>query len=101
MLRRLWLIFAQATTVGLALLFIVSTLRPEWIGRSPATLAPALADVTHVIHCAGRTKALRVSEFYDTNEQGTRHLLDAVNRTAPAIQRVVLLSSLAAARQPG
>jgi serine protease DegQ len=34
MLRRLWLIFAQATTVGLALLFIVSTLRPEWLSRS-------------------------------------------------------------------
>jgi len=34
MLRRLWLIFAQATTVGLALLFIVTTLRPEWLSRS-------------------------------------------------------------------
>ncbi|HTN48628.1 MAG TPA: trypsin-like peptidase domain-containing protein [Burkholderiaceae bacterium] len=33
MLRRVWLIFAQATTVGLALLFVVSTLRPEWLAR--------------------------------------------------------------------
>jgi len=29
MLRRLWLLFAQATTVGLGLLFVVSTLRPN------------------------------------------------------------------------
>jgi len=31
MLRNLWLTFAQAVTVGLAALFIVSTLRPEWL----------------------------------------------------------------------
>jgi serine protease DegQ len=29
--RRLWLLFAQAVTVGIALLFIVQTLRPEWL----------------------------------------------------------------------
>ena len=40
-LRRIWLIFAQATTVGLALLFVVSTLRPEWLARTPAAVAPA------------------------------------------------------------
>jgi len=42
MLRRIWLIFAQATTIGLALLFVVSTLRPEWLARAPVTPAPAL-----------------------------------------------------------
>ena len=42
MLRRIWLIFAQATTIGLALLFVVSTLRPEWLARTPAPPAPAL-----------------------------------------------------------
>ena len=33
MLRRLWLLFAQATTVGLGLLFVVTTLKPQWLGR--------------------------------------------------------------------
>src|SRR5215203_925782 len=37
MIRRLWLVFAQATTIGLALLFIVSTLRPEWLSPRPAS----------------------------------------------------------------
>ncbi|OVZ55540.1 2-alkenal reductase [Pigmentiphaga sp. NML080357] len=32
-MRRLWLIFAQTTTVCLAILFIVATLRPEWLPR--------------------------------------------------------------------
>jgi serine protease DegQ len=39
MLRRLWLLFAQATTMGLALLFIVSTLKPEWLKRAPLSVA--------------------------------------------------------------
>ena len=33
-MRRLWLIFAQACTICLALLFVVSTLRPEWLSRA-------------------------------------------------------------------
>lgn len=31
-MRRLWLLFAQTVTVGLAILFIVTTLKPEWTG---------------------------------------------------------------------
>ncbi|MDR3055747.1 MAG: Do family serine endopeptidase [Zoogloeaceae bacterium] len=33
-MRKLWLIFAQATTVALAVFFVVVTLKPEWAGRS-------------------------------------------------------------------
>jgi len=33
-MRRLWLIFAQACTVCLALLFVVTTLKPEWLSRA-------------------------------------------------------------------
>jgi len=41
MLRRIWLVFAQATTVGMALLFVVSTLKPQWISREPLVAKPA------------------------------------------------------------
>lgn len=37
-MHRLWLIFAQTTTVALAMLFVVSTLKPEWLGRPGATI---------------------------------------------------------------
>ena len=33
-MRRLWLIFAQTVTVSLAVVFVVSTLKPEWLGKS-------------------------------------------------------------------
>jgi serine protease DegQ len=32
-MRRLWLLFAQTVTVGLALWFIVTTLKPNWINK--------------------------------------------------------------------
>src|SRR5487761_2349552 len=32
-MRRLWLIFAQAVTLSLAVLFVVQTLKQEWLGR--------------------------------------------------------------------
>lgn len=32
-MRKTWLIFSQAVTVALALLFVVATLKPEWLGR--------------------------------------------------------------------
>lgn len=39
-MRRLWLIFAQATTLCVAALFVVSTLKPEWLpARGPGTAA--------------------------------------------------------------
>src|ERR1700739_524564 len=31
MLRRFWLLFAQAVTVLLALMFIIATLKPQWL----------------------------------------------------------------------
>lgn len=62
-----------------------------------ATLDAALEDVTHVIHCAGATKALDAAGFFAANERGTRNLVDAVNRRAGQIQRLIHVSSLAAA----
>ena len=32
-MRRLWLIFSQAATVALAVLFVVGTLKPQWLVR--------------------------------------------------------------------
>lgn len=34
-MKKLWLIFAQTATVCLAAFFVVSTLKPQWVGRAP------------------------------------------------------------------
>jgi Do/DeqQ family serine protease len=39
MWRRTWLLFAQAVTVALAVLFVVATLKPEWLPRNGGVAA--------------------------------------------------------------
>ena len=71
-------------------------LRPGSIG-DPESLRQAMAGVTHVIHCAGATRASRISGFYEANQAGARNVIDAVNAQGGRVQRVVHISSLAAA----
>jgi Do/DeqQ family serine protease len=80
MLRRLWLIFAQATTVGLAALFIVVTLRPDWLGRSPATSAPPAGTAGVAI------KQITVPDAPRAN--ALTSYADAVKQAAPAVVNV-------------
>ena len=56
-MRRLWLIFAQTVTVSVAALFVVMTLKPDWLGGRPApavvalqeAAAPAAPDASKVV----------------------------------------------------
>jgi serine protease DegQ len=45
-MRRLWLIFSQAVTVALALLFVVATLKPEWLNRAPGQMLPQIVSIS-------------------------------------------------------
>src|SRR5574343_1706900 len=45
-MQRLWLIFAQTVTVALAILFVVSTLKPEWLPQRHAVVALQEAPAT-------------------------------------------------------
>ncbi len=47
-MRRLWLIFSQAVTVALALLFVVATLKPEWLNRAPGQMLPQIVSISAV-----------------------------------------------------
>lgn len=57
----------------------------------------ALEGITHVIHCAGLTRARRPEEFFEGNHIGTRNVVEAVNSHGDHIKRLVYISSLAAA----
>jgi Do/DeqQ family serine protease len=46
-MRRTWLIFSQAVTVAVALLFVVATLKPDWLGRSPGQMLPQIVSIAH------------------------------------------------------
>lgn len=44
-MRRTWLIFSQAVTVAVAVLFVVATLKPQWLPRDGAWPVPAMPAV--------------------------------------------------------
>jgi len=63
-MHRLWLIFAQAVTVSVAALFVVMTLKPDWLGGKPQpavvafqeAAAPAPAEARSVASYAEAAK---------------------------------------------
>ena len=77
---RLWLIFSQTVTVALAILFVVSTLRPDWVrlggtnGRQPSEAADAPIRARAVAHAPPSTADFSFSS--------------AVARAAPAVVNV-------------
>lgn len=53
-MRRFWLLFAQTVTVGLAIWFIVATLKPEWAGELiGASRNARIASAVPVLEAAG------------------------------------------------
>ena len=90
MLRKLWLIFAQACTVAVAVLFVVATLRPDLVPRlapksgsvvlvqetpAPAAAAgPAARRADTYADAAGRAMPAVVN-IYTSKEMGRRHPL--------------------------
>ena len=60
-MRRLWLTFAQTTTICLAILFVVSTLRPDLLAWGPR---PSV-DVVTTRESPPETAARRINSFSD------------------------------------
>ena len=44
-MRKTWLLFSQAVTVAVAVLFVVATLKPEWVRRGGVMAAPAVVSL--------------------------------------------------------
>ena len=79
-MRRLWLIFAQACTISLAVLFVVSTLKPEWLSRA----VPIVKEVVTVQ--ADTTAALVQASVLASRIQGgpVSHA-EAVKKAMPSV----------------
>jgi len=58
-------------------------------------LRTAMSGAEAVIHCAGKTKALRSTEFYRANHRGTRNVVEAANACRDSLRHLVYISSLA------
>jgi Do/DeqQ family serine protease len=87
-MRRIWLIFSQAATVALALLFVVATLKPEWLGRVPGAMLPQIVSIA----------AAPAASAPATAGTGMVSYRAAAQRAAPAV--VSIVASKAPARHP-
>ncbi|WP_374486617.1 Do family serine endopeptidase [Zoogloea sp.] len=85
-MHRLWIIFTQAVTVSVALLFVVSTLKPEWIGERAM-----LPSVT--IQEAVSPAALPAGK-------GPASYADAAKAALPAVVHVFTSKEVKAQRNP-
>jgi nucleoside-diphosphate-sugar epimerase len=59
------------------------------------SLREAVRGASAVVHCAGKTKAVRRKDYYAVNADGARRMAEACNARAATVEHLVLISSLA------
>jgi len=83
MWRRIWLLFSQAVTVALAALFVVATLKPEWLPRNGGSTVLPLPTLSQAPPRDVRPAALPASAAESGGVAlGFSH---AARRAAPAV----------------
>lgn len=85
-MRKLWLIFAQSTTIGLAVLFVISSLRPDLLAWG--TARPGVDVVT-------AREAVTAS-----SSQGLMSFSAAVRKATPAVVNIFTTKQVKLPRQP-
>ncbi|MBK7355231.1 trypsin-like peptidase domain-containing protein [Propionivibrio sp.] len=85
-MRRLWLIFTQTVTVSLAVLFVVSTLKPEWLGRT-ANNGPSVVALTE-------------SSRGDEPSTGVGSYREAAKKALPAVVYIFTSQKIKIPRHP-
>jgi serine protease DegQ len=88
-MRKTWLIFSQAVTVAVAVLFVIATLKPDWLQRRPASGLPGGISINAVQPVSlGSGTTLNAPNTYSA----------AAKRATPAV--VSISASRAPARSP-
>jgi serine protease DegQ len=90
MLHRLWWIFAQTATVCLAVLFVVTTLKPEWLPEKPPAPPPAAAPPLAAPPAAAVQPLVSRAESFH----------DAVGRATPSVVNVYTTKQVRTRRNP-
>ena len=90
-MRKIWLIFSQAATISLAALFVVTTLRPEWLGRqgTPGAQVIGLKEANSPETTPGQGAPGRLNSYND-----------AVRKAVPAVVNIFTSKAVKARRHP-
>ena len=84
-MRKLWLIFAQTATVAVGILFVITALKPEWLGRSASS--PQVIELRQAAAPAG--VPTRVASYSD-----------AVKKAVPAVVNIFTSKAIKTPRHP-
>ena len=91
-MRRLWLTFAQTVTICVAILFVVKTLKPEWLMQFPSMssqFSSASGAVATVVDAPVGSDAKRPGSF-----------ADAAKRAVPSVVHIFTSQEVKASRHP-
>ncbi|NWG31117.1 MAG: Do family serine endopeptidase [Rhodocyclaceae bacterium] len=83
-LKRLWLIFAQTVTVSVAALFVVQTLKPEWLAWRPVTVI-------------GRPQVVAIQQAAEGETHAVVSYAEAARAALPAVVHIFTSQEI---RQP-
>ena len=86
-MRRLWLIFAQTVTVSVAVLFVVKTLKPEWLAHMPSP--GGVTEVATVFEAPAGSELQRPGSH-----------ADAAKKAVPAVVHIFTSQEVKGARHP-
>jgi len=87
-MRRLWLIFAQTITICVAVLFVVKTLKPEWLDQLPSS-GGVIAEVATVLDAPPGSEMHRPGSY-----------ADAAMKAIPAVVHIFTSQEVKGERHP-
>jgi serine protease DegQ len=85
-MRKTWLIFSQAVTVAVAVLFVVATLKPEWLQRQSAAALPNVVSIgsSAVVQPVSLAPGGAVTSYAGAARRATPAVVSITARKAPA-----------------
>jgi len=83
-MRKTWLIFSQAVTVALAIVFVIATLKPDWLQNRPGSPVPGLLPMVETTATTATAGATTPIGYSAAAKRATPAVVSITTRKAPA-----------------
>lgn len=87
-MRRIWLLFAQTVTISLAVLFVITTLKPQWLKQADGPIA------------SGPTRSLNQSVDHKPSPPIAGSYADVIALASPSVVNIYTSKRIAVPRVP-
>jgi Do/DeqQ family serine protease len=83
-MRKTWLIFSQAVTVALAIVFVIATLKPDWLQNRPGSPVPGLLPMVEAPAATTTAGTTTTTGYSAAARRATPAVVSITTRKAPA-----------------